>query len=195
MHGHALGIAGLLGGPLEELAGAVLVALAGSWMALLFHELGHVCAALLLGIRIWGLRLGSGPILWRGMIGGCRVHLAILPFIGSVQLLDEDACAIGYRDIVAGRWRFEWGPEAWRAPVISAAGGLSNLIGVLLLGACWQRAGQPAFGSPLGNLLLVAMASNFAGYLNLLPCFRSDGVHLLAHIRAARFRWQPVEVS
>jgi hypothetical protein len=33
------------------------------------------------------------------------------------------------------------------------------------------------------------MAANFAGYLNLLPCFRSDGIHLLAHARAARQSW------
>jgi hypothetical protein len=28
--------------------------------------------------------------------------------------------------------------------------------------------------------------ANFSGYLNLLPCFSSDGRHLLAHLRAAR---------
>jgi hypothetical protein len=49
--------------------------------------------------------------------------------------------------------------------------------------------GQPPVGTLLGDLLLFAMASNFAGYLNLLPGFRSDGSHLLAHLSAAaRFR-------
>ncbi|HET6346667.1 MAG TPA: M50 family metallopeptidase [Myxococcota bacterium] len=181
----------VVGGQLGQAVLAVLVVMAGSWIALLCHELGHATAAGLVGVRIWGIRLGMGPVLWRGIIGGCRVHLALLPFLGAVHLLDEDACAIGYRDIVAGRWRFEWGPQAWRAPIISAAGGLFNLMGVLALAAWWEHAGRPALGTWTGDLLLFAIASNIAGYLNLLPCFHSDGSHLLAHLRAARFRFQP----
>ena len=176
---------------LGDLSHALAIALAATWIALLFHELGHALAAVLVGVRIWGIRLGIGPTVWRGRIAGCRVHLAVLPFLGAVHLLDEDANAIGYRDIFAGRWRFEWGPEAWRAPIISAAGGLSNLIGVMLFATWWGILGQPALGTTSGDLMLVAMASNVAGYLNLLPCFQSDGIHLLAHIRAARFRLQP----
>ena len=49
--------------------------------------------------------------------------------------------------------------------------------------------GQPSLGTPAGDLFLFTMAANFAGYLNLLPCFRSDGIHLLAHARAARLSW------
>ena len=174
-----------------RLAEALLVAAFASWAALLFHELGHALAAWLLGVRIWGVRIGTGPTLWRGRLGETRVHLALLPLLGSVQLLDSDASAIGYRDIGCGSWRFEWGPGAWRAPVISAAGGLSNLIGLLLGAALWHLLGQPGMGSLAGELLLFSMASNFAGYLNLIPCFRSDGTHLLAHVRAARLRAAP----
>jgi hypothetical protein len=176
---------------LGDLTQALAIALAATWIALLFHELGHALAAVLVGVRIWGIRLGIGPTLWEGRIGECRVNLAVFPFLGAVQLLDEDANAIGYRDIFAGRWRFEWGPEAWRAPIISAAGGLSNLLGLLLFATWWDVLGRPALGTISGDLMLVGMASNIAGYLNLLPCFRSDGIHLLAHIRAARFRLQP----
>ena len=35
------------------------------------------------------------------------VDLALFSFLGAVRLVDDDACAIGYRDIVAGTWRFE----------------------------------------------------------------------------------------
>jgi hypothetical protein len=164
----------------------LVIGFAGSWIALLFHELGHAVAAVLVGVRIWGVRLGMGPLLWQGSIGGCRVHLAVIPLLGAVHLLDEDARTIGYRDILAGTWRFEWGPDAWRAPIISVAGGLSNLIGLTLLMAWWNFLGSPPVGSFMGSLLAVAMAANFGGYLNLLPCFRSDGIHLLAHLRAAR---------
>ena len=176
---------------LGDLTHALVIGLAAGWIALLFHESGHVLAAMLVGVRIWGIRLGMGPTIWQGRIGGCRVHFAVFPFLGAVQLVDEDANAIGYRDIFAGRWRFEWGPEAWRAPIISAAGGLSNLVGVVLFAIWWNVLGQPTLGTTSGDLMLVGMASHVAGYLNLLPCFRSDGIHLLAHIRAARFRSQP----
>src|SRR5215207_8031562 len=52
--------------PAGHVAQAVLIAFAGSWIALLFHELGHALAALLVGVRIWGIRLGIGPSLWKG---------------------------------------------------------------------------------------------------------------------------------
>jgi membrane-associated protease RseP (regulator of RpoE activity) len=180
--------------PFAAFTEPALVALAGSWIALLFHEVGHILAALLVGVRIWGIRLGIGPTIWRGRIGSCRVHLGLFPILGAVHLLDEDANAIGYRDIIAGRWRFEWGPEAWRAPIISAAGGVSNLLGLLLLPVWWEALGRPPIGTTAGDVLLFAMAANFSGYLNLLPCFRSDGIHLLAHIRAARLQPVPVRV-
>ena len=172
---------------------ALLSGFVASWVALLFHEAGHALAAWLVGVRIWGVRLGMGPTLWQGTIGDARVHLALFPLLGSVVLLDEDASTIGYRDIARGRWRFVWGPEAWRAPIISAAGGLSNLAGLLIVALCWNAAGGPTLGSPSGDLYLFTMVANLAGYLNLLPCFRSDGIHLLAHIRAARLA--PLTVS
>src|SRR6476619_939605 len=184
MHLHAW-LEWLTGQGWRDLGQAVLMGTAASWIALIFHELGHAGAAWLVGVRMWGIRLGAGPTIWQGRVGACRVHVATLPFIGAVHLLDEDACAIGYRDIAPGSWRFVWGPRAWRAPIISAAGGLSNLVGVLLLGAWWNWVGQPPLGTLLGDLLLFGTASNFAGYLNLLPGFRSDGTHLLAHISAA----------
>jgi len=174
-----------------DLAQAVELGVAASWIALLFHELGHAMAAWLVGVRIWGIRLSTGPTVWRGSIGRCQVHIAAFPFLGAVQLLDEDAGAIGYRDIMTGAWRFEWGPKAWRAPLISAAGGLSNLVGLALLIALWHAAGQPGLSSVRGDLLVLGMAANFGGYLNLVPCFRSDGIHLLAHLRAARLSLAP----
>lgn len=170
----------------------VLTGLVATWIALLLHELGHTLAAWLVGVRIWGIRLGLGPTVWRGAVGGTRFHLGLFPLLGAVHLRDEDASAIGYRDIARGRWRFVWGPEAWRAPVISAAGGLSNLLGLLVVALCWEAAGAPRHGSVIGDFYLFAAVANLAGYLNLLPCFRSDGIHLLAHMRAARLAPAPV---
>src|SRR5690349_14721235 len=128
---------------------AVVTGVSASWIALLVHEVGHAVAAWLVGVRIWGVRLGVGPVVWQGVIAGCHVRLALIPLLGAVQFHDADARAIGYRDLYAAAWRFEWGPEAWRAPIISAAGGLCNLLGVLLLVVGWDLAGRPGVGTTL----------------------------------------------
>jgi membrane-associated protease RseP (regulator of RpoE activity) len=177
------------------LARALVLALAASWLAILFHEFGHAAAARLVGVRIWGFRLGCGPVIWRGELAGCQVHIAILPFIASVHLLDDDAEAIGYRDIVRGTWRFVWGPRSWRAPIISAAGGLANLVGILLVVLSWEMIGRPPRGTFPGDLILLTLAANIAGYLNLLPWCRSDGTHLLAQLTAARVSAQPATTA
>jgi len=169
-------------------ASTVLAAFVACWIGLLFHELGHAAAAQAVGVRIWGVRLGMGPTLWKGTINGRKVHVGLFPFLGGVSLLDEDADAIGYRDIAAGRWRFEWCSDAWRAPIISASGGLSNLLGLLIFLTSWQIAGQPDVGGFTADLLLFGIVANLGGYLNLLPCLQSDGRHLAAHLRAARAR-------
>jgi hypothetical protein len=179
---------------LPPIVGAVLAALLACWVALLFHELAHSAAADAVGVRVWGMRLGVGPTIWKGTFKGREIHIAALPFLGGVHLLDEDAGAIGYRDIISGRWRFEWGPEAWRAPVISVAGGLSNLFGMVLFLAMWELGGQPAMGTFIGDLLLFGMIAHLSGYLNLFPWSKSDGRHLLVHLYAAKLL-RPVRAS
>jgi hypothetical protein len=171
---------------LLEIAQALLLFYAASWVALYAHELGHAAAAHALGVRVWGIRLGTGPALFNGAVAGCRLRLGLFPLVGGVALDDRDASAIGYRDIEAGSWRFEWVHGAWRAPVISAAGGACNLLGILLAISYWTLAGQPPLGTVGGDLSLFVGAANLSGYFNLVPCFSSDGTHLLAHVAAAR---------
>ena len=167
-------------------ASSAFAAFMACWIALLFHELGHAAAAEGVGVRIWGLRLGVGPTLWRGTVNGRQLGIGALPLLGGITLLDEDADAIGYRDIVSGRWRFEWGPDAWRAAVISVSGGISNFLGMLIFLTAWEIAGQPPAIGFTGSLLLFGIVANLAGYLNLFPLSRSDGHHLAAHLFAAR---------
>jgi hypothetical protein len=164
----------------------LLLAYVASWIALYAHEIGHATAARVLGVRIWGVRLGIGPALFDGTLAGCRLRIGLFPLIGSVILLDDDASAIGYRDIRPGSWRFEWGRGAWRAPVISASGGVSNLLVSLLAVAYWWLAGSPRLGTAVGDLFIYTFVANVSGYLNLFPMFSSDGRHLLAHVTAAR---------
>lgn len=177
---------------IPSLASSILAAFVAGWIALLLHEFGHAAAAEAVGVRLWGMQLGLGPTLWRGSVNGRQIQIHALPFLGGITLLDADADAIGYRDVTAGRWRFEWGPEAWRAPIISAAGGLSNVIGVLMFLGTWQIASATG-GHPFArDVLLYGIVANLAGYLNLLPSSRSDGGHLLAHFQAARVSAGPL---
>jgi hypothetical protein len=180
-----------LRGALVTFAKPLLLAYAASWIALYAHEIGHATAARLLGVRIWGIRLGVGPTLFDGSLGGCRLHIGLFPLVGSVILLDDDASAIGYRDIQPGPWRFEWGRGAWRAPVISASGGVSNLLVSLLAVAYWYLAGSPRLGTATGDLFVYTFVANLSGYLNLFPLFSSDGQQLLAHMTAARRTGRP----
>jgi len=162
------------------------LAYVASWIALYAHEIGHAVAARVLGVRIWGIRVGAGPTLYQGVVSGCHLRVGLFPLIGAVTLLDDDASAIGYRDIEPGRWRFEWNRQAWRAPVITASGGIANLLVAFLAVAYWWLAGSPRLGTVIGDLFVYTFVANLSGYLNLFPIFSSDGQHLLAHVTAAR---------
>jgi len=164
----------------------LLLGYVASWIALYAHEIGHAAAARAVGVRIWGIRLGVGPTVFEGSVRGCRLWLGLFPLVGSVILVDDDASAIGYRDIQPGPWRFEWGREAWRAPIISASGGIANLLVMLLVVVYWWLAGSPRLGSAIGDVFVYTFVANLSGYLNLFPLFSSDGRHLLAHVTAAR---------
>lgn len=166
-----------------ELFSSVLLGGVACAAALLIHEAGHAVAALALGVRIWGVRIGFGPRIWRGTIRGVNVDLALIPLLGAVQILDADARAIGYRDIYHRAWRFEWVPGSWRAPIISAAGGAANFAAAMLL--TWL-ARPLGIHSALGSLVFYSVLANLSGFLNLLPCRSSDGYHIVQQLAAQR---------
>lgn len=41
----------------------IVAGIAASWMALVIHEVSHALAAWLVGVRIWGIRLGVRPVI------------------------------------------------------------------------------------------------------------------------------------
>ena len=103
-----------------------LLAFAAGWIALLVHELGHAIGASATGVRLWGIRLGTGPVVYEGPLGSLHLRLAWLPLGGTIQLRDADAHEIGYRDVYQRAWRFTGVPSAWKAPLISAAGPVTS---------------------------------------------------------------------
>ncbi len=155
-----------------------------AWVALLLHEIAHAVTARALGIRVWGISLGWGPVLWEGMIGGCRVRLALLPLHGAVRLDDRDAARLGYRDLNDSRWSFEWrAGSSWRAPLITAAGSVANLLAAKAVIAYWMWMPEPA---PLVGLSACIFVVNFVMFLNLAPIRGLDGWRMAVQTAAWR---------
>jgi hypothetical protein len=75
--------------------------------AIVIHELGHLCAARLLGVPVTGVYLGGPPALVTVRLGGVRLGLGLLP---------------------RGRVTHRVPPSAGRRALIIAAGPLANLV-------------------------------------------------------------------
>lgn len=163
----------------------VLLVFIAAWVALLLHELAHALAARLLGVRVWAISLGRGPLLWEGMIGGCRVRVALLPLHGEVRLVDRDAEQLGYRALQSPEWGFEWlSGSSWRAPLITGAGSLSNLLAAKAVVAYWMW--MPQLGPPLFALSECIFIVNCVMFLNLVPIRGLDGWRMAVQTAAWR---------
>jgi regulator of sigma E protease len=94
------------------------------------HELGHLAAAKLLGIRVLKLSIGFGPRLAAFERGGTQYAVSLVPLGGYVRLLGED----GGDDIPeAERERaFHFRPP-WQRMLVILAGPAANLIFPVLI--------------------------------------------------------------
>lgn len=84
-------------------------------MAIVLHELGHLLAAVVLGIPVSDFSVGFGPSLWFVTAWGIRWHVRMLPLGGYV-----------WRDKSKKRRA-----AVWRKVVYYLAGPLANLISTL----------------------------------------------------------------
>jgi membrane-associated protease RseP (regulator of RpoE activity) len=167
----------------------VLLVFLAAWVALLLHELAHGLVAQALGVRPMSVTLGMGPVLYRGSLGGCAVRLALFPLHGEVRFRDQDAHVLGYRNIGRDDWTFEWTAGSWRAPLISAAGGLANLLGAAAVLAYWNW--MPRLSPPSFALFTMCLVVNLMMFLNLAPIRGLDGGRLVVHVAALRRQLAP----
>ena len=163
----------------------VLLVFIAAWTALAVHELAHAIVARALGVRVWGVTLGTGPLLWEGTLAGTRFRVALLPLYGGVSLHDDDARSLGYRFTSPSDCAFHWRPgSSWRAPVISAAGSLANLLGAAGVALYWLS--MPRLAAPSQALFVSCFVANLAMYLNLAPIRGLDGWRVAVQASAWR---------
>ena len=162
----------------------VLLVFIAAWIALLLHELAHGLVGHTLGVRPYSVALGAGPVVWRRTMGGCEFRLALLPLHGEVRFRDDDAHRLGYRNVGREDWSFEWRDESWRAPVITAAGGIANLLAAAAVVAYW--AWMPRLTPPSFALFSMCLVVNLMMFLNLMPIRGLDGGRLVVHAAALR---------
>jgi membrane-associated protease RseP (regulator of RpoE activity) len=163
----------------------VILVFLAAWTALVFHELAHALMARALGIRIWGISLGRGPLLYRGSIRTCQVRVALLPLHGEVRLVDQDAEALGYRSLGSPTPAFEWlAGSSWRAPLITAAGSVGNLLVAKAVVAYWIFMPRPM--QPLLALSECCFVVNAVMFLNLMPIRGLDGWRMALQTAAWR---------
>jgi membrane-associated protease RseP (regulator of RpoE activity) len=168
----------------------ILLVFLGSWAGLLVHELAHAFVARALGVRLWSVTLGYGPKLFNREIGGCRVQVGVLPLQGAVSLHDDDARALGYVNVDRPDWTFNWREgSSWRAPMISAAGAVSNFMAAAGINLYWYV--MPQLSQPMFGLFLVCCMVNVLMFLNLAPIRGLDGWRMIVQAGAWRRRASP----
>jgi hypothetical protein len=119
------------------------------------------------------------------MFRGCRVHLALLPLHGEVRLYDQDAESIGYRSVQSAAWGFEWLlRSSWRAPLITVAGSLANLLAAKAIVLYWNWTPGPV--PALSTLSACIFIVNCVMFLNLAPIRGLDGWRMA--VQAAAWR-------
>lgn len=67
--------------PLIALTSYLLI----SWLVLLIHEFGHAVAGDLAGMRIFEIRIGTGPRIFRFRLSGISIEFNLLPYGGIVR--------------------------------------------------------------------------------------------------------------
>jgi len=144
--------------------------------ALLFHEAAHAVAALAVGLQVFRITLGMGPILWQGRLGSLDVEFRRVPIYGRAYIGAAEGTQVGRLQAAAVYFS---GPALHIVIVLVLAvvvpGGASTLLGEWNCGPI-----------PLGALFL----ANLVLTLNLIP-FRtwkgflgySDGYRLMRLIR------------
>src|SRR5581483_7598792 len=114
------------------------------------HELGHLCAAKLAGVKVHKLSIGFGPKLLSWKRGDTEYALAAIPLGGFVKLLGEDRAE---PIAPADQGRAFYQKPAWQRLCIILAGPAANLIFPILIFAHLSARESSARSATIGTVL------------------------------------------
>ncbi len=106
-----------------------------------FHELGHLVVARLVGVKVLRFSVGFGRIVWSRRVGadGTEWALSAVPLGGYVKMIDEREGTVAPADLPRAFNR----QSVWKRIAIVAAGPIANLLLAVLLFAGSYMAGIP----------------------------------------------------
>ncbi len=167
-----LALSGLLNFAIDPFSGVTSVVL-GSILILLFmiplviiHELAHAGAAKLVGLRVFGITIGTGKTIWSGKFLGMDWTINILPLAGITMA--------GARPLPHSRWRLFFTYLAGPASHIPIA------LGLFFLEAALPQSRWDLIFIPLivTNILLAAISLFPHTASTVVGMQGSDGWHL-----------------
>lgn len=95
-----------------------------------FHELGHFCAARIMGVKVEVFSIGFGKKILHKTIGGTQYALSLIPLGGYVKLKGQDDLDPLKRDIADDSYSSK---SPWAKIIILSAGVAFNLLLAFLL--------------------------------------------------------------
>jgi membrane-associated protease RseP (regulator of RpoE activity) len=124
----------------------VLLFVAGVFIMILVHELGHFVAAKRFGIKVEEFFLGFGPRLWSFRRGETEYGVKAIPLGGYVRIAGMNPFQ---EPPPADRNRVFTAKPAWQRAVVLVSGGLTHFVlAFLLLATFFWFVGIQRFGPP-----------------------------------------------
>jgi membrane-associated protease RseP (regulator of RpoE activity) len=122
----------------------VLIFIAGIFIMILVHELGHFVAAKRFGIKVEEFFLGFGPPLWSIRRGETRYGVKAIPLGGYVRIAGMNPFQ---EPAPEDRDRVFTAKPAWQRAIVLVSGALTHFVlAFLLLLSYFWFLGLPAYG-------------------------------------------------
>jgi len=142
------------------------------FLVVLPHELGHAVSAHLLGLKLFQISVGIGPLLWTGSFLGGRVEIRRYPFGGYTLALDNREKGFRLR-----HWIYvACGPIVNGLFLLAAWPLLERPVHLRTIGETWD----PVKAFMIANVLVLLMNLLPRATRSSLGPARTDGFHLLA---------------
>jgi len=124
----------------------VLIFVAGIFLMILVHELGHFVAAKRFGIKVEEFFIGFGPRLWSFRRGETEYGVKGVPLGGYVRIAGMNPFQ---EPAPEDRDRVFTAKPAWQRAIVLVAGALTHFVlAFLLLTSFFWLIGVPRFGGP-----------------------------------------------